>query len=149
MILIGCLIAFLYYNRDPATIYLGDSGSLFLGGCVAACPFLIDWTIVSPLGILAPIFILGIPLLEITQLVVIRTIKGIPFYRGSKDHFSIYLLQNGWSKIVIIDYIYVMSVFLFFISYWLVFEAVSLSRVFILFILFLVIWFFFLIRKIT
>ncbi len=149
VLLLGCVAAFFCYNREPATIYLGDAGSLFLGGCVASVPLLINWTIITPLGILAPFLILCIPLLEISQLVLIRTYKRIPFYRGSPDHFAHYLMRNGWSKIAIIDYVYVLSIFLFFLSYWLVFEAASLSRLIILFILFLIVWAFCLIRKNT
>src|SRR3990167_781271 len=147
VILIGCAVAFLYYNREPASIYLGDAGSLFLVGCIAAIPLLIDWTIITPLGIFAPLIILCIPLLEISQLVLIRTYKGIPFYKGSRDHFAHYLMYNGWSKIAIIDYVYVLSIFLFFISYWLVFEVVSFQRLTILFLFFLIIWAFFLLKK--
>jgi len=149
VIILGCLCAFIYYNRDPATIYLGDAGSLFLGGYIAACPFLIDWTIISPVGIVAPIIILMIPLLEISQLIVIRTIKKIPFYRGSKDHFALYLLRNGWTKIAIVDYVCVIAILLFFIAKWLVFDEVSLYSIFLLFVLFLIIWFFFLIKKLV
>jgi UDP-GlcNAc:undecaprenyl-phosphate GlcNAc-1-phosphate transferase len=96
--LIGALAAFFYYNKPQAHIYLGDAGSLFLGGVFAASPFLLPWSAFTVYGFLAPIIILGIPLLELLFLIIIRTKKGIPFYLGSPDHFAIILQRRGWSK---------------------------------------------------
>ena len=96
--LIGALGAFFYYNKPQAQIYLGDAGSLFLGGVFAASPFLLPWSAFTVYGFLAPIIILGIPLLELLFLIIIRTKKGIPFYLGSPDHFAIVLQRRGWSR---------------------------------------------------
>lgn len=148
VILIGTFFAFLYYNRDPAVMYLGDAGSMLVGGCVASIPFLIEWTLFSPFAIVVPLIIVAIPLLEISQLIVIRTIKGIPFYRGSKDHFAIYLMNNGWSKIAIIDYVFALSIALFFISYWLVKQVMTPFQLATLIVLWCIIWTFFLLKKI-
>ncbi len=103
--LIGALLAFFLFNRPPAQIYLGDAGSLFLGGVFAASPFLFPWGIHTVYGFLTPIILLVIPLLEVASLIVIRWYKKIPFYRGSPDHFSHYLMRNGWSKWGILGYI--------------------------------------------
>jgi len=114
-ILIGALIAFLFYNRPPAKIYLGDAGSLFVGGFIAAMPLLFSWThilhdyrampgfafgnVILEIAISAivPILIVGIPLLEVALLIIIRKYKGIPFYSGSPHHFAIYLQNKGYS----------------------------------------------------
>lgn len=96
--LIGTLVAFFWYNKPSAQIYLGDAGSLFLGGVFAASPFLLPWGTNTLYGFLAPIVILGIPLLELLFLIIVRTKKGIPFYLGSPDHFAIILQRRGWSK---------------------------------------------------
>ena len=87
---IGAVLAFLSYNKPPAEIYMGDAGSLFIGGVMASIPFLITWSNYNPYGFLAPAIILAIPLLEVGTLIVVRTYKGIPFYKPSPDHFSIY-----------------------------------------------------------
>jgi len=101
---IGSLLAFFVYNKPPARIYLGDAGSLFVGGFLAATPLLFSWSSMQVDGYVAPIvllgvplLILGIPLIEIASLIVIRTAKGIPFYQGSPHHFSIYLQGKSWS----------------------------------------------------
>ena len=96
--LLGALVAFLRYNRPPAHIYLGDAGALFVGGFLAATPFLFSWSEQNPWGYITPVIILAIPLLEMAGLILIRTYKGIAFYNASPDHFSLYLLRKGWSK---------------------------------------------------
>ncbi len=95
---IGSLVAFFWYNKPPAKIYMGDTGSLFIGGILATTPFLLNWGTYSAYGYLAPIIIMIIPLMEVATLVVVRTYKGIPFYKPSPDHYSIHLIKKGWSK---------------------------------------------------
>jgi UDP-GlcNAc:undecaprenyl-phosphate GlcNAc-1-phosphate transferase len=101
----GSLFAFFLYNKPPAKIYLGDAGSMFIGGFLAATPLLISWSTMNIEGYFAPLIILSVPLLilgvpafEICTLIVIRTFKGIPFYKGSPHHFSIYLRRRKWSE---------------------------------------------------
>jgi len=111
--LIGPLAAFLWYNKPPASIYLGDAGSLFIGGFLATIPFLIDWGRYNWYGYLAPTVILAIPLLEGVGLIIIRRYKGIPFYKGSPDHFSHYWQRNGLSKGHVLLMICLLSTFQF------------------------------------
>jgi len=113
--LLGALCAFLWYNRPSARIYLGDAGSLFVGGFIAATPLLIHWTEVlnwyhslplvasgsvlleTGVSALVPVLLVGVPLLEVVSLIVIRKWKGLPFYSGSPHHFALYLRRKGWS----------------------------------------------------
>ncbi|MFA5305824.1 MAG: MraY family glycosyltransferase [Candidatus Babeliales bacterium] len=113
---IGAVGAFLVYNKPPAKIYLGDAGSLFVGGCLAAMPLLFDWDktlfiwkfngflnviylYIKPLleMFFVPCLILWVPLVEGLGLFIIRTRLKMPFYYGSPHHFSIYLRKKGWS----------------------------------------------------
>lgn len=123
---LGALFAFLYYNRPPASIYLGDAGSLFIGGFLATIPFLFNWGSHNSYGFITPIIALAIPLLEITSLVLVRSYKKIPFYYGSPDHFSIYLQQNGWSKYEILGFILAISVLLFILCLLLALNKINL-----------------------
>lgn len=109
---IGALSAFFMYNRPTARIYLGDAGSLFIGGFLGVIPFFFRWNSVIAGGYVLPIIILAIPLLEIGTLVLLRTYKKIPFYHASPDHFALYLLGNGWSKKGILVYIFGISMVL-------------------------------------
>jgi UDP-GlcNAc:undecaprenyl-phosphate/decaprenyl-phosphate GlcNAc-1-phosphate transferase len=101
---LGSLLAFLWYNKPAAQIYLGDAGSLFIGGVLATIPFMLHWGTYNVYGYLAPIIILAIPLIEVLSLIIIRSYKGIPFYKGSLDHFASYLQSNGWNKKEILFY---------------------------------------------
>ncbi|HEX2978534.1 MAG TPA: MraY family glycosyltransferase [Candidatus Babeliales bacterium] len=141
---IGPVVAFLWYNKPPATIYLGDAGSLFIGGVLAIVPFLQTWSIYNPFAFIAPAIILAIPLLEVGTLIVVRTYKGIPFYKPSPDHFSIYLRQNGWTKFNILLYVFSLSLGLFLSSLAIVLNKVSFLQFVLLSIIFSFIWFFFL-----
>ena len=122
---LGPLLAFLWYNKPSAQIYLGDAGSLFIGGFLATVPFLFSWGTFNINGYLAPIVILAIPLLEVSTLIFIRTYKNIPFYMGSPDHFSIYLQQNGWKKTQILQYVLVLSIILFIASFAFILNKLS------------------------
>jgi len=95
LILSSTLIAFLHYNKPPAKIYLGDSGSLFLGFILATMTLLERYTSHSPVGALAPLFVLSVPILELWLLVIARLYKGLSPLHGSPDHFSIRLKKRG------------------------------------------------------
>lgn len=110
--LLGALMAFFWYNKPKAQIYLGDTGSLVIGGFLSVVPFLFNWGLYGAYGFLTPLIILAIPLLEVVTLIIVRTYKGIPFYNGSPDHFSIYLQQKGWSKNAILCYVASLSLLL-------------------------------------
>lgn len=138
---LGPLCAFLLYNRPPAQIYLGDAGSLFIGGLLSVTPFMFSWSYYNPIGYLAPVIILTVPLLEITTLIIIRTYRGIPFYRASPDHFSIYLRNKGWSKGKILAYIFATSLILLVLSLLLIFNMLSLPLILVAGILGIATWY--------
>ncbi|MCL5874893.1 MAG: undecaprenyl/decaprenyl-phosphate alpha-N-acetylglucosaminyl 1-phosphate transferase [Candidatus Dependentiae bacterium] len=108
----GAMLAFLLINRPPAAMYLGDAGSLFLGGILAVIPFMFPWGTYNILGFCSPVIILAIPLLEVSSLIIIRTIKGIPFYQGSPDHFVHMLKRKKWRVVSILTIIALMGIFL-------------------------------------
>ena len=139
---IGALFAFFIYNRPPAKIYLGDSGSLFVGGFLAAIPFFFNWGCRQSFGYFSPIIILAVPLLELVTLIVIRLYKGIPFYNGSPDHFAIYLQQKKWSKNKVLWYILGLSLASGFVALLFVLDIISVPVVAQLGLAFLFIWFF-------
>ena len=138
--LMGPLLAFLWYNRPTAQIYLGDAGSLFIGGLLATAPFLFNWGTYNMSGYLTPIIILAIPLLELATLVIIRTYKRIPFYLGSPDHFSIYLQKNGWSRQAILGYVGVLSLVLFSAAFLFLINILSFAGLCLSAALFLALW---------
>jgi UDP-GlcNAc:undecaprenyl-phosphate GlcNAc-1-phosphate transferase len=95
--LAGALLGFLRFNFAPASIFLGDCGSLTLGfllGCFGAL-----WTEKSTtlLGLTAPLMVLAIPLLDICLAVVRRFLRGEPFFVADRGHIHHKLLSQGFS----------------------------------------------------
>lgn len=138
--MIGAIGAFLYYNFPPARIYLGDSGSLMLGGLVAYLPFMINWTTNNKFGFVLPIILLAIPLLELTGLIVIRCYKRLPIYLGSSDHFSHYLQKKGWGRRQIIGLIVGCAILFTFSSISFFLNIISVSTLVMLGIGFNLLW---------
>ena len=137
---LGPLCAFFVYNRPMARIYLGDSGALFIGGFLATIPFLFDWGTYNRFGYFTPIIILAIPLLECTSLILIRSFQGIPFYQGSLDHFSSYLLAHGWRKSTVLWYVAFLSLYLGIVAFLFSIGFLALAKTVLLGVLFLLIW---------
>jgi len=97
IVLAGASIGFLIWNKPPAKIYLGDAGSHLLGFVLAAAGLLAIGQ--APLTS-APVaaLIVGVCIFELCLLIVIRRAKGIPFWRGSPDHFSLRMQAAGFSR---------------------------------------------------
>jgi UDP-GlcNAc:undecaprenyl-phosphate GlcNAc-1-phosphate transferase len=97
--LIGALLGFLRFNFHPATIYLGDCGSLFIGLTLGALAMVMDYTQYNPLGWLAPLYILAVPLIDTVYVMVLRLKAGRKIYYGSPDHFPLRVRRrlDGWT----------------------------------------------------
>ena len=90
---------FLFWNKRPASIYLGDAGALYLGFLLAAISIRIDLDNDSaPIRALVLILILAIPVIDTTQVVVSRIAKGKSPFEGGRDHLSHLLLNRGLSQ---------------------------------------------------
>lgn len=140
---LGSLIAFFIYNKPPAKIYMGDAGSMFLGGFLASVPLLFSWGSHSIDAFYAPVIILAIPLLEIFFLVIIRTWIGIPFYKGSPHHFSIYLIKKGWSKLLVLLFALIMGILFSALAFVFLFKLISFYHLLLLLIFLFLCWCFF------
>lgn len=86
----GCL-GFLRYNFEPARIYMGDTGSMFLGLMLGALAMDNSYTQRHVLGALAPVLVLGVPLFDMLFVMYIRRLRGLPVMLGSPDHIALRL----------------------------------------------------------
>lgn len=94
----GACIGFLVFNRPPATIFLGDAGSQALGFTLSGL-ILLSVRRYGDASVLATGAIAGgVFLFELVFLVVVRSRKGLPFWRGSPDHFSLRLQARGLTR---------------------------------------------------
>jgi len=85
----GASIGFLYYNFNPASLFMGDAGSMLLGFILAVLGIKLEFT-GQPLATtwMIPILILGVPVFDSTLIVISRLRRGKPIYLGGKDHTS-------------------------------------------------------------
>ncbi|TRZ99883.1 MAG: undecaprenyl/decaprenyl-phosphate alpha-N-acetylglucosaminyl 1-phosphate transferase [Nitrospiraceae bacterium] len=95
--LAGSLVGFLRYNFHPASIYLGDAGSLFVGLMLGALAMIGKYTVVHPVSVLAPVLILGVPIFDTLFVMYIRWLRRIPIFLGSPDHFALRLRRRSLS----------------------------------------------------
>jgi UDP-GlcNAc:undecaprenyl-phosphate GlcNAc-1-phosphate transferase len=106
--LAGALIGFIPFNLSSSKkIFMGDTGSLFIGFIMANLALGTSYTSISEIGLFAPLFILAIPIYEVGLVSFFRIRKKkLPFV-GSKDHYSLRLLKMGFSKkqIILITYL--------------------------------------------
>lgn len=100
-VLAGGITGFLVFNFNPARIFMGDTGSQFLGFILALFPLMLlrepgrggsDERI-----ILASMVMLGVPLFEMVYTTTIRVLTGKLPWKGSKDHFALRLFAMGYS----------------------------------------------------
>jgi UDP-GlcNAc:undecaprenyl-phosphate/decaprenyl-phosphate GlcNAc-1-phosphate transferase len=82
----GAALGFLRWNWNPARVFLGDAGSLFLGYVLAALGLMSTWDRSSPAYLLVPIIVLGVPIFDITFVVAIRTLEGRAITTPGRDH---------------------------------------------------------------
>ena len=106
LLLFSTLIGFFIFNYPPAKLYLGDSGSLFIGYCLGFISILFNWT---PSGttiytsFLNPmLLIFTIPLLDLLIVTLHRIKIGVPPTTGGTDHISHRLLATGLSEVKVL-----------------------------------------------
>ena len=95
-IMLGSTLGFLYHNFYPATIFSGDSGSMFQGFMIATIS-LLGFKTATMVSFFVPILILGIPILDTLFAIIRRAIKHQPIYLPDKSHLHHQLLKLGLS----------------------------------------------------
>lgn len=114
--LIGANLGFLIYNFNPAKIFMGDSGSFFLGFTVASLGIMGEWTENRLISCTIPILILGVPLFDFTYIILVRIINGETrtirsiIDHCAPDHLSHRLVWIGFSHRQAVLLIYVISI---------------------------------------
>lgn len=111
-VLAGALAAFLFYNTSPATIFMGDSGSLMIGYSLAMLSLYYSETIhtnpVSPYAV--PVMILMVPILDTTLVTLIRLLSGRKASVGGKDHTSHRLVLMGLTEKAAVRFLYLIGI---------------------------------------
>lgn len=95
--LAGAMLGFLRSNFHPASIYMGDAGSLFIGFMMAYLGLKMKTTITEIPQLFAPVIVLGVAVLDTTVVVVSRMRRGVSPFTGGQDHLSHRFLRLGLS----------------------------------------------------
>jgi UDP-GlcNAc:undecaprenyl-phosphate GlcNAc-1-phosphate transferase len=98
LVLCGALAGFLRYNFNPASIFLGDSGSLFTGFLLAALSVLGTQKATTAVAIVVPILAFGFPVVDTAMTMGRRLVSRKPVFQGDTEHIHHMLLARGWSQ---------------------------------------------------
>jgi UDP-GlcNAc:undecaprenyl-phosphate GlcNAc-1-phosphate transferase len=118
--LAGSCTGFIFLNKKPASIYLGDAGALYIGFLLAAISIRIDINQLPQIDrIIIPILILIIPFIDTTQVVISRLYRGKSPFQGGRDHLSHLLLNKGFSEMKVVISIWLFAIFFALIAIYL------------------------------
>jgi UDP-GlcNAc:undecaprenyl-phosphate GlcNAc-1-phosphate transferase len=95
--LAGAILGFLFYNFNPATIFMGDTGSLFLGFVLATGSIQTNQKSSTAVAVLIPCIALGLPIADTLLAMGRRAIRGRPIFQADKEHIHHRLLALGLS----------------------------------------------------
>jgi UDP-GlcNAc:undecaprenyl-phosphate GlcNAc-1-phosphate transferase len=96
--LAGAILGFLRFNFCPASIFLGDSGSMFIGFMLAALALAGSDKAPTMIAVAIPVVSFGFPILDVALAISRRFLSGKPLFRGDRDHIHHKLLKRGLSQ---------------------------------------------------
>ncbi len=96
--LAGSILGFLRYNFHPASIFLGDSGSLFIGFILSALALAGSQKAPTIVAIAIPLISFGLPISDVALTVVRRLLNGKPLFHADAGHIHHRLLKSGWTQ---------------------------------------------------
>lgn len=118
----GALLGFLYYNFPPARIYMGDGGAYLLGFLIGILSILNSRKGSVAAALIAPLFALALPILDVCLALLRRGLKGLPLFRPDRKHIHHRLIDLGLSRQRTVLVLYAISCFcllLAFAAFWL------------------------------
>lgn len=110
--LAGSLLGFLPYNFNPARVFLGDTGSMFLGFALASITLMATYKSETAVIVLAPLLALGFPIFETLLSMTRRLVRGAPVFSADDGHTHHRLLGQGYSQRRVVMLLYGVSAIL-------------------------------------
>jgi UDP-GlcNAc:undecaprenyl-phosphate GlcNAc-1-phosphate transferase len=110
MILLGSTLGFLYHNFNPAKIFMGDTGALFLGFMISVIS-LLGFKNITLFSLLIPVIILAVPISDTFFAIIRRIVNKKPLSAPDKSHLHHCLLKVGFTHRQTVLVIYAMSAF--------------------------------------
>ena len=108
LIMLGATLGFLFHNFPPAKIFMGDTGSLFLGFMISVIA-LLGYKVTTFTSLVVPIIILAIPIFDTLFAILRRFLKGQNIGVADKEHFHHQLLKMRYSPTTSIIIIYIID----------------------------------------
>lgn len=108
-IMLGACLGFLIFNFNPSKIFMGETGSMFLGFMIAVV-CLVGFKAVTLTSLVVPMLILAIPILDTLFAIIRRVIKHKPIYQADKQHLHHQLLNKKFSQRTTVLIIYGVSI---------------------------------------
>jgi len=112
LILSGAVLGFLKHNFHPASIFLGDSGAMFLGFMISSLAVMGLLKSVTAVTFIAPIVVLAVPIFDTTFAILRRFLNGKPIMHADKGHLHHRLLSYGLNHKQAVLVIYGISIIL-------------------------------------
>jgi UDP-GlcNAc:undecaprenyl-phosphate GlcNAc-1-phosphate transferase len=109
----GALLGFLPWNFPKARAFLGDAGSHLVGyllAVMAILPHFYSKQNPHPLAVLSPLLVLAVPLADLAQVVITRTLNRKPFWIGDTNHLSHWLVRHGLTRTQAVLFIWLVAV---------------------------------------
>jgi UDP-GlcNAc:undecaprenyl-phosphate/decaprenyl-phosphate GlcNAc-1-phosphate transferase len=107
----GAALGFLIYNFNPARIFMGDSGSMYLGFTLSGITLLGTHEMASDVFfvLLVPAAMMGLPIMDTTLVTIVRALEGRPLSQGGRDHLSHRLVAVGLTERQSVLVLYVLA----------------------------------------
>ncbi|ORU00930.1 Undecaprenyl-phosphate N-acetylglucosaminyl 1-phosphate transferase [Anaerovibrio sp. JC8] len=110
--LAGAAIGFLWYNFNPAKIFMGDTGSMLLGFVLAGISVIGAVKSAATIALIVPILALGVPILDTSFAIIRRYRGGVPIFKPDKGHLHHRLLDMGFNQRQAVLLMYIISAML-------------------------------------
>lgn len=114
---IGGLLGFLRFNTYPAKVFLGDAGSQLIGFFIACLAILVTQQEGTAVNKFLPVLILGLPILDILQVIPVRIYKNLPLPGPDNEHFHHQLMKLGFRHYEVVAVIYLLQALLLIAAY--------------------------------
>ena len=119
----GGLVGFLRFNSHPASIFMGDTGSLFIGFTASALCILIMQSNRLPFSPMIPILIFGLSLLDTMSVMAVRKLRGRPLFTADRSHIHHQLMHFGFRHYEVVTLLYVLQAICIGMAYTLRYSA--------------------------
>lgn len=138
-IMLGACLGFLIFNFNPAKIFMGETGSMFLGFMIAVV-CLMGFKAVTLTSLVVPMLILAIPILDTLFAIIRRIIHKKPIYVADKQHLHHQLLNKKFSQKTTVLIIYTVSILFSLASVFYVLKDQKKGIIIYVVIMLLIIW---------